>query len=277
MVIETMSRLRGRVAGSVLARVLRRLGLRDLVMRPYERAILRRGWHGLEVAGRTVRFQVAGPAEVTCLDWFWALEGPLVERLLRALQPGDVLFDVGANLGVISVIAAMDGRPRGVTIHAFEPQQELAERIPLHARLNGCEDNLHVHPVALGQQPGQALLFPHAVNRGAASMVPGEHHRGAPRWVSVERGEDVARRLGVRPGVVKIDVEGFETDVLEGMKGVLRPGGVREIFIELHLPVLARRGQSEESVLRWLGERHYRSVWRRPRGGEVQHHLVQGG
>ncbi|GIW70675.1 MAG: hypothetical protein KatS3mg102_0217 [Planctomycetota bacterium] len=188
MLLEWLSRVRGRLGGSALARALRRLGLRELVLGPYERAILRRGTHRLRVAGQLVRFAVADRAELAWLDWFRRIEGPFVDRLLRALRPGEVLFDVGANVGVVSVLAAVVGRPAGVAVHAFEPQKELAERIAANARLNGCTHSIRVHALALGRQRGRLPLYPHADNPGAASLVPGAWHRAEPRWVPVERG-----------------------------------------------------------------------------------------
>lgn len=58
------------------------------------------------------------------------------QRSLELAQPGNLVFDVGANVGVWSLLAAK----RGARVHAFEPVPALVERLRRHAQLNDLED-----------------------------------------------------------------------------------------------------------------------------------------
>jgi FkbM family methyltransferase len=137
------------------------------------------------------------------------------------------LIDVGANFGQ-SITAMMKTYPRA-TILAFEPNQELASRL---SRRFANSDGIQVHPVALGEEPGGAILYMPTYNGiafpGLASLDP----VGAHRWFSAETvrwyREDHFRTvaLPVQIGrldsyatyadLIKVDVEGHEVGVLAG-------------------------------------------------------------
>src|SRR5437016_2670261 len=81
---------------------------------------------------------------------------PGVSRLVGGLlRPGELFFDVGANLGVHSLAAAA----AGARVHAFEPVPRLAARAREHARLNGLGAALQVFETAVADHPGEADLY----------------------------------------------------------------------------------------------------------------------
>lgn len=139
------------------------------------------------------------------------------ERGIRActaiLRRGDVLYDIGANAGFISVEAI--SRCGGcIEVVAFEPQPSLARAAAASAALNGHE-GYRVYPVAVGEQEGSMDLY---VSTFAihASFVARE--RGARRLqVPVVTLDGLAARDRLPPPrLIKVDVEGAEALVFRG-------------------------------------------------------------
>jgi FkbM family methyltransferase len=161
------------------------------------------------------------------------LEGSVQEALVRHLGPGDVVYDVGANLGFFSLVAARLVGPDGRVV-AFEPAPENAEAIRRNARLN-LIDNIVVIPRAVSSRAGTARL--QIVDDQSWSRLEefGEHP-DTERVLEVETvtiDELVGSGELPPPALVKIDVEGAEVAVLEGMRATIaehRPA----IVCELH-------------------------------------------
>lgn len=126
-------------------------------------------------------------------------------------EPGDLVFDVGANRGDMSD-ALLRG---GARVVAFEPQSEMVEVVEARC---GPNPNLTVLRCGVGAEEGTATLFVNAGHTGASSMLEdwGEAPSAAPRVVPVVTLRDMIERYG-RPRYVKIDVEGLEVAVLEGL------------------------------------------------------------
>lgn len=132
------------------------------------------------------------------------------------LDAGDV-FDVGANVGIFSIIAASTTLAR---VTGFEPTPELAETFAAVARANGLRCT--VEPIALGAQNGVATLYLSARTDSSNSLKQGHRVAKGSVEVTVERLDDYVARTGRRPGVMKIDTETTEPDVLTGGLETLR-------------------------------------------------------
>ena len=150
-----------------------------------------------------------------------AYELPVQNALAEIVRPGDVVLDVGANIGFLTLIAARLAGPEGRVI-AFEPVPANARLIRRNVALNGLQ-NVSVREEAAAAQDGEAVLVLAEHIGGATLLSAGvpDDARGRIRVKTrsidtlVDRGEIPA------PAVVKIDVEGAERDVLLGMGQVL--------------------------------------------------------
>jgi FkbM family methyltransferase len=169
---------------------------------------------------------------------------------LAAISLGDATeaFDVGANVGIFSIIAATTTLAR---VTGFEPTPQLAETFGTIAAANGL--SCTVEPIALGGQTGVATLYLSAKTDSSNSLKAG--HRAATGMVEVpvERLDDYVARTGRRPGVMKIDTETTEPDVLAGGMETLRtvrPWVVCEVLAGTTEAALA-------SILRPLGYRFH--------------------
>lgn len=163
-------------------------------------------------------------------DVFFATYRPpaLVPILDAVLQPGDVFFDVGANIGLYSLWAAGLVGPNG-RVYAFEPVPQTSDWLQ-----NLLEEN-KVTNVSVVRKAASNLT-------GSATMRTTPHASGLSRIVDSQPPDD-GESLGVEtvrlddvespaaPSLVKIDVEGFEGAVVAGMDGLLdsaRPAVVFE-------------------------------------------------
>lgn len=139
----------------------------------------------------------------------------------RVLRPGDAMVDVGANLGLMTLHAA---RLVGATgrVVALEPHPAYHARLVAHLELNGC-GNVRALRMAAGAARSSAPIydFPE-VNIGRSSLVSPGAGATASATVEVDRLDSILADVGIgRVRLLKIDVEGFEAQVLTGAAGVL--------------------------------------------------------
>ena len=141
-----------------------------------------------------------------------------VGAVLRSvLQPGGVFVDVGANIGYFSLLAASLVGESGRVV-AFEPLPKLVQQIRRSADQNQF-NWLHVVPKALGKIPGVMSLALAAGNIGGSSLVASQQ---SGNRVEVEVGTLNTELADFeRIDLMKIDVEGFEYEMLVGAKEVL--------------------------------------------------------
>lgn len=158
----------------------------------------------------------------------------------------DLFLDIGANLGLYSAVLA--ARTTIPEIVAFEPDRGNRARLEETVAANGFGGRIRIEPCALGAEPGEAMIAEGpAGNRGTSRLEEGDGpgEEGRLRYpVPVRRLDDLVERSGARI-LVKIDVEGYEPQVLAGMTRLLARNRV-DLQIEAF-------GTGYEETLRALG------------------------
>jgi FkbM family methyltransferase len=145
-------------------------------------------------------------------------EKGMLHFLDQHLKNGDVFIDVGANIGLLSLHAAKSVGNNG-NVLAFEAHPETVKILETNKALNQ-NDNIQIYPFALGSEKEKALIFDDSEsNRGGASMVRSFSNSGIE--VNVERLDDILV-TSIIPKIIKIDVEGFELNVLKGAKRTIQ-------------------------------------------------------
>lgn len=159
-------------------------------------------------------------------------EMPIQQALAAQLKPGHVFFDIGANVGFFSLLAARLVGPTGRAV-AFEPVPANAAAIRRNAALNGFQ-HIDVVEAAVGDGAGEIelVLTRHPGGASIIQDLPSPDITGRTR-VPLIRIDDLHTRGRIpTPSFVKIDVEGAEPAVLRGMEQVARrfkPGIICEL------------------------------------------------
>ncbi len=165
-------------------------------------------------------------------------ESQFQEALLAEVKSGDVVRDVGANVGEYTKLFA-DAVGAGGSVVAIEPTPGSAQRCRDLIARHGYQ-NLVVVEVALSDAPGEAFLhidgLTATTNRLCTDPTDGI-------CVAVTTGDALLEQLGQLPTVIKVDVEGFEVEVLRGMRRViLAAPALRSVFVEVHFGLLESKG-----------------------------------
>lgn len=139
-----------------------------------------------------------------------------LEFVSRYLKPGDIAFDIGANVGIFSVVIGIATGQKGRVV-AVEPVPFNTQRLRYNLDLNGLR-NVQILPVALGSC--EDLLDINIAEDAAYhsfGAVEGPFHAVSNLTVSVRKLDHIWHEMG-KPQVdlLKIDVEGMEDDVLSG-------------------------------------------------------------
>lgn len=165
------------------------------------------------------------------------------------LGPGSVFYDVGGGIGLYSLLAAR----KGASVFVFEPHPANASAIARHAKLNGCEGSIRILAMAVSSKTGPLTMA--LVNRDS-QMVPLDTRGSSKKLKREVLGTtlDDFAHFHPAPTLVKVDVEGAETDVLKGaaeLFGRVRP----KLICEVH------SAENAERVVRWLRDKGYSVRW----------------
>lgn len=154
------------------------------------------------------------------------------EALFKLLKRGDVVYDLGANVGFFSVLAARFVGPEG-KVYAFEPLPACVEKIKKNAALNGFTQ-IEAIEAAVSSKVGSAQLYVSGVS-AHSSLIDATNRRDSDTIEIALTTVDEFLRIGERrpPNLVMIDVEGAEIEALRGMHETLeqyRP----TVMVEIH-------------------------------------------
>ena len=203
----------------------------------------------LEVGGISGRFYVRSYRELRTLDAVELGERALVELLINFLKPGDVVYDIGANIGLYTVLLARVVGDQGKMV-AFEPEEQSYSHLLDNLSLNGLTGVRCIRK-ALGEEAGEGKLFVRdGVSIPSLSALPASDRKGQVTCerVEVEKGDRlVAQENLPLPRAVKIDVEGYEYAVIAGLRHTLAQPACKLVGCEIH-PHLLPAGVHAESV-----------------------------
>lgn len=169
------------------------------------------------------------------------LKEPLTANWLKSIEKGQVFWDIGANVGVFSLLAAS----RGLRVVAMEPVAATLGDLARSASQNpSFEENLLLLNVALGDRDGVAQFNSNSNQVGYSggqfdSIYDVYGSKFTPRHsrpVLGLSGDSLGKIIGDKfshPHAIKIDVDGNELHVLEGMKGTLGQPQLWSVLVEV--------------------------------------------
>ncbi len=184
-----------------------------------------------------------------------------VKFLKSLLAPSHTFIDVGGNIGVFSLIAAK--RLTAGMVHTFEPSALHLKKLRANLLLNRFP-NVHVHPVALSNQPSRSKLYflprqaGSLTNTGMASQFPFNVAPDRIEEITCTKLDDYRQSSFITSvDVIKIDVEGAELDVLFGAIETIRSYRPH-VVMEVSVNHLQRARRSLQELIDYWGSLQYR-------------------
>ena len=197
----------------------------------------------LRSVGRS--FGILRPSVLFYRRWFGGgYEHHFDSCMMTRIASNDVVWDVGANVGHFTERFLKAVGPNGKVV-AFEPSPT-AQR-SLHQRFQDAQHaNVVIEGIALGNG-NRTVTFWHSPDV-TKSVTDGIGFKAGAVSTNVEMmtGDHyLISHPALAPNSIKIDVEGFESDVLSGMDEVLKTPQLRAVFVEVHFEHSARRGLTD--------------------------------
>lgn len=192
----------------------------------------------VEINGTCMLFDANEELHLLRAEWL-ATKEPETLEWIDGFAPGEVFFDIGANIGVFSVYAALH---RGCEVYAFEPEAKNYACLNRNILLNRADDRIHAVNLGFHDRTGIEVLNLHDVASGAAlhSLGSARDWRGAaftPKFRQAVLAFELDRFIelfGVPvPNYVKLDVDGNEAKIVRGGLRTLADPRVRSLMVEL--------------------------------------------
>jgi FkbM family methyltransferase len=194
--------------------------------------------------GREYRYACASFDEYVRAESLFYKEPGTIRLVREELREGDVFYDIGANMGIYSVPAAVAVGKRG-RVYAFEPHVANAESLLRNVSLNGLQDRVQVMSCALNDSPGFFDFKYEQLAPGTSMSQLGSDRDAFGRELRPEASElkfattvdELVAGGAVEPAdVVKIDVDGNELRILRGMRRLLEePNRPRAVQVEVNV------------------------------------------
>jgi len=216
-VIRNWMMKHGRVGRSKMKRVFR------LMMDPHQVVELQAGLH------ISVDLRIANQYS---LFWFFEETEPALQWAIRTLLPREgTFFDVGANAGLMGLLAASEREAR---VFFVEPHPRLAETIRTNLSLNHFTPQARVLEWAASDRDGEAQLHFHDPRNDGAHTLKEFAGSIGSHTVKTKRLEGFLKEAGIGlVDLMKIDAEGHDFEVLAGLGAFLSPYKVPMIYVEM--------------------------------------------
>ena len=193
-------------------------------------------------------------------------EAGTISVLKKFLHPGDVFLDVGAHIGLFSCVVA---RFVGF-VYAVEPHPEAYSKLRENIRINKLQ-NVCALNIALGEEEGEACIFSDK-DKSTASLICPENIRGELGKQTHVMTIDMLIENGTirAPTFMKVDVEGFELEVLKGARNLLSSSKAPMLCVEYE----QQRGNTHE-IYKFLESVNNYSFYKLKYSKEIPSKLVK--
>jgi FkbM family methyltransferase len=188
----------------------------------------------IDYDGAEIVIGVTSRAEIMSRLTPCAKEPWTVRWLEQGIRDGDVFYDVGANVGTYSLIAAAQGRD-GLSVLAFEPGYASFAALCDNVVRNRREEVIVPLPVLLADRTGLVTLGYSDVAAGGAehSLEPGANAVYRQSVLAYRLDDLVAQFRLPPPSLLKVDVDGAEAAVLTGAMATLEQERLRSVLVEV--------------------------------------------
>jgi FkbM family methyltransferase len=189
---------------------------------------------------------VKGPWETGETHWF-----------VKSLKPGDVVVDLGAYVGYYTLVAGKVVGEKG-KVYAFEPGPEAFALLQKNVRANGLS-NVVLEQKAVSNKAGSIKLFVSEKHSADNTIYKSAHDPGrATVDIEAVSLDDYFRDRDPRVDFVKIDVQGAEGLILDGMHEVVKKNPNVRMAVEFTPEAMKQAGSDPYAGARWLKESGFR-------------------
>lgn len=191
------------------------------------------------------------------MTYYFGVSEPELFRVYdEFLKPKMTIVDAGANIGLHSLFFSKRVGEEG-KIYAFEPAKMIFRRMMEHIQ-NNQVTNIEGLCLALGGKQGRAEIVDNKEDTSRTFLRPSLSNSGAISTTAVETLDAFAEARGLEKiDFLKIDVEGFESEILEGALSLLTRQAIKVIQIELDERSLGRAGSEKSTVVSLLINKGY--------------------
>lgn len=182
-------------------------------------------------------------------------EKKVKDSFVENISLGDTVIDLGANIGEFSLIAAKKVGPSGRII-AVEPLAETLISLKKNMDLNGFQ-NYSILECAVGNKLGKMSLYKksESATMGLLDPVKGEENMVETNQIDVKTIDSIITKEKIKKvGMLKIDVEGYEYEVLLGCQNSFKQKKIEKIICEIHLDYLREKGINKNKIYSYLQE-----------------------
>lgn len=228
----------------------------------------------VDFAGQSVSLSISSSREIRRAHALHH-EHSFVERICENMSKDDTVFDIGANIGVLTLLMAKQvGVGAGsLQLFSFEPEPRNFNKLVHNVSLNQLQSIIKPQQMALGAEQGTVDLHVRGeVGEGRHSIA---ENKGATASIVVELSTCAAfaRDAGAYPDLLKIDVEGAEGQVLAGLAELLDVHPPRDVFLEVHSKGDSDNMPDGKKIHDWFIENEYEMIWQvERRSGEHRHY-----
>ena len=241
---------------SLLRRCVPR-GLRNSLRNPS--TTIRRAWRKLRFASGQVgavepRADWTVRCHPLCVEAFKQFRVDLeqcaeLDSFVTHCTPGMRLLDLGAHWGFLTLATLHFGGASARSV-AVEPSEAAEKLLKVNLELNGCAERATVLNKAVGERLGTVEMLTTGAGGNDYFVIPTEK-RSDTRAVPQTTIDQICDDLDYQPSHIKIDVEGYEEEVLLGA-GKFLTASQPTIFLELHGNLIQDRGRQPEAPLQIL-------------------------
>lgn len=238
---RTLNRLVHAIYSGRVRAAIDRAGLYPVLFATYQRCLGRLypdDRLAIEIGAASATVHMETNPEILSILHTLRKEREMLEDFARSIRPDDVVWDVGANLGVFAHLAA-DRAPDGHVV-AFEPFYPTAQRLQDNVDLTDPEASVDVVNLALSDAAGETTL---GIDRDElGTQTPTLEPRAGQEAITIREvpGDRLVRRGIPAPDVLKVDVEGAELAVLDGLDETLPD--CRLVYVEDHAELWGCQG-----------------------------------
>lgn len=198
------------------------------------------------------------PTDSPSLPYFLTglYEQDLTDLLLKQVEPGMNVVDVGANVGYYSLVASTLVGSSG-RVYAFEPDPESFSYLTRNVDLNACRNVVPIR-MAVSDRVGSASFVRRNQDTG---FLSGDAGSASVNVSTVSLDEFFAEQGWPTVGLVKMDVEGSERVALLGMRELSRRNPSLRLIMEFNLDAMGRLGISTQMLTSTLKELGFREAY----------------